>query len=494
MAKKVSGSGNRSAAIRGRLARIVAEHSLSKVAQRTGAPVSSVHRYVHGGRIPADFCAALAEGFAVNPAWLLNGQGAPYATDVGSTGTVLASGMREVVAAMNEASRLRLGSLAGRRDLALLRELADASARHQQLRGRVTREVEPVIRDWLAQLRNALNRFDLDRAADLESALERLLQFTDDAGLRRDLDRCRAQSAYIQGRRADAVTLQRRNLMLQLADGNELREPELRECFNLCVALSGLGRSLEGRAVAQATLALRGPNQPDTPNSLLVQSMLAAFELSLGNASACLALLQQIFPRRNAHSAPNIELVQVMALLRVQGLSPRAVLADGIAGLPVLLDVLRAALAREDAADIDAALKRIREAGAPSLRGAAVLTDHAKWVLKALRRRGGKPLAAPPHTDAPAAGLEALDAAVLRTQSLRLAKDARWPRAALHAHRLLADLPIGVQPDALVVYLHARNLLATQTADRGLEQARQDARDRISVYLAQGFALFRAVA
>lgn len=494
MAQNVSASGSRTAAIRERLARVVAEHSLTKVAQRTGAPVSSVHRYTHGGRIPADFCAALSVGFAVNPAWLLNGQGAPYATDVGSVGTVLASGMREVVAAMNEASRLRLGSLAGRRDLALLRELADASARHQQLRERVTREVEPVIREWLGQLRNALNRFDMDRAADVESALERLLQFTDDARLRRDLDRCRAQAAYIQGRRADAVTLQRRNLMLQLADGNELREPELRECFNLCVALSGLGRSEEGRAVAQATLALRGPAQPDTPNSLLVQSMLAAFELSLGNAPACLALLQQIFPRRTAHSAPNIELVQVMTLLRVQGLAPRAVLAEGFTGLPVLLDVLRAALAREDAAEISLVLRHAREMDAPSLRGAAMHVAQAKWVLKALRRRKGAAPATQPQPAAEGQELELLEYAVLETQRLRLAGARAWPQAALRADAMLYELPPGVQPDALVVCLHARNVLATEPRDRKLEDARARARARVTACLSNGFALFRDLA
>src|SRR5688500_16705463 len=110
-------SGNSAAAIAGRVKLLVHEHSLSVLAHRTGTPVTSVHRYANGGRVPAEFCGALTARMSVNPAWLLNGAGATYLTDMGGAGGQLASGLREVMDAMNAASRLSLGSISYRKDL-----------------------------------------------------------------------------------------------------------------------------------------------------------------------------------------------------------------------------------------------------------------------------------------------------------------------------------------------------------------------------------------
>ncbi|MCC7510939.1 MAG: hypothetical protein IT464_16395 [Planctomycetes bacterium] len=493
--KSDSVSGNDGEAIRRRLGRIVAEHSLSRLAERTGTPISSVHRYVNGGRIPAEFCGALAAELSVSPMWLLNGQGAPYLTDVGGVATVLASGMREVVEAMNAASKLKLGSLAQRRDLKLLRELADASSRHEALRGQLTREVEPVIREWLGALRESLNKFELSRVDDLESALTRLLRFTDDASLLRDFDRCRAQSAYIQGRRAEAVDLQRRNLMLLLADGAELRETELRECFNLCVALSGMGRSEEGRAVAEATLALRGRGKPATLNSLLVQSMLAAFELSLGSASRCVSLLEEIYPKRTQHAAPNIELVQAMSMLRVQGFSVRAVLHEGFWGLPVVIDVLRFVLWREDPDEIAFAVQFMEQRDEKVLHRAHLYGAQARWVLRALNSKAAKPvpaslldLEARFATDQP---LEQLELAVLRAQRARLSSARDAAALVLRAHELLLGLPAGVQADAAVIGLHARNVLDLAPRRPALDSAATAMREVVARSLRNGFGMYR---
>lgn len=493
--KDDSVSGNDGEAIRRRLGRIVAEHSLSTLAERTGTPISSVHRYVNGGRIPAEFCGALAAELSVSPMWLLNGQGAPYLTDVGGMATVLASGMREVVEAMNAASKLKLGSLAQRRDLKLLHELADASSRHEKLRGQLTREVEPVIREWLGALREALNKFELSRADDLESALSRLLRFTDDASLLREFDRCRAQSAYIQGRRADAVNLQRRNLMLLLAEGAELREIELRECFNLCVALSGMGRSEEGRAVAEATLALRGHDKPRTTNALLVQSMLAAFELSLGNAARCVSVLEEIYPRRTQHAAPNIELVQAMTLLRVQGFSARAVLHEGFWGLPVVIDVLRFVLWREDPDEIAFAVKFIEQRDKKLLHGAHLYAAQARWVLRALSSKPANAMSAGLlelevrfASDQP---LEQLELTVLRAQRARLSAARDAATLALQAHELLVGLPGAVQADAAVIGLHAHNVLELAPRRAALRPAAGEMRQKVARYLHNGFGMYR---
>jgi hypothetical protein len=483
-----SASGN---TLQSRLGLLVQEHSLSGLARRTSTPVSSIHRYVNGGRTPSEFCAALARELQVNPGWLLLGEGARYSTDVGGDAAAMASGMREIVDAMNAASRLRLGTLARRRDLSLLRELADASAKQEELRGRLTRQVEPVIRDWLAALNDALTKFEHVRAADLEEALARLLRFTDDTALMREFDRLRAHSAYIRGRRVEAVALQRRNLMLLLAEGSELGEAELRECFRLCVALAGLGRCEEGKAVAEATLTLRRGG-PLTASAQLVRSMLAAFELNLGNAARAVALVDEVWPRRTPESAPNIELLRAMIMLRVHALSVASVLREVPPGLPLVLDLLRNALWREDPAEIRLVLDYARRNDERWLDTAGLHAAQADWMSRIRGKRCPVLPANIAELDARLEGgeiLERLDLAVLQAQRARLLGAPNAGGLTLRAHEALRAAPPDVQPDAVIYGIHARNVLALHNPALAGE-----VRARIADLLARGFGMFREFA
>jgi hypothetical protein len=487
-------SGNSEGALRERIALLVQEHSLSGLAQRTGTPVSSLHRYVNGGRVPATFCAALAENFQVNPAWLLGGRGSRYVTDVGGDAAAMASGMREIVDAMNAASRLKLGTLARRRDLTLLRELADSSDRQQQLRGRLTREVEPVIREWLKALQDAVARFDYSRAADLEEALTRLLRFSDDSGLLREFDRLRSHVAYITGRRTEAVALQRRNLMLLLADGNALGDDELRECFRLCVALTGLGRYEESKAVAEATLALRRGG-PMTARVQQVRCMLAAAELVLGNVARAVSTIDELHPIRTAESAPNLEVMRAIIMLRVNAFSVETVLREVPLGLPQVIELVRVVLWREDPAQIRTVLHAIGQTDPRWLEAAGRYAAQAEWVMRVLSGRSRElPKDIKAHDDALAGGgvLEQLDFAVLMAQRVRLSGARNASSAALHAQRTLDGLPADVRPDAVTMGIQARNVLALKRSP--LNEAADSMRARVSQLLHSGFGMFREFA
>ncbi len=484
--RQLSVSGNN--AIGARIEQLAAEHGLSGLARRSSTAVSNIHRYVNGGKVPAEFCAALAEQLHVSPAWLLLGRGSTYTTDVGEREVAVATGMREIVDAMNEASHMKLGSLAQRRDLKLLRDLADASTRHNRLRERLTREVEPVIREWLAALRDSLNRFDHVRGADLEEALERLLGFTDDAALIRDFDRLRAQSAYIQGRRGEAVKLQRRNLMLLLAEGGELSEIELRQCFNLCVALSGLNRAAEGKGVAEATLALRGHGKPTNAQVQLVQSMLAAFELQLGNVSRAVAIVEEIYPRRLPEAAPNVELLQGMIMLRVNGFSAESVLREVSAGLPVFVEVLRNLVFHEDAEQLRHVLEFARGQDARLMPAAADLVTQGELIVRRKGRRATVDLV----TLEEGTEVERFESAALACQRARVTGHTSAVSLAKRAHALMLQIPREVCADVPMLGLHARNVLAIEHRD--LRRPAEAMRARISDLLHAGFGMFRKFA
>ena len=113
-------------AVRERLKRLVAERSQSEIARKTGAQVAAVNRYVHGARIPASFCSAVVRGLGVNPSWLLMGEGSPYLADVPARTARLGENLLELVEAMSTVSRMLIGSLAGKRQMKVLRELNDA--------------------------------------------------------------------------------------------------------------------------------------------------------------------------------------------------------------------------------------------------------------------------------------------------------------------------------------------------------------------------------
>lgn len=109
-----------------RVRELVHQHSLSDVARRTDTPVTSVHRYLNGGRVPGDFCARLSEAYALNPGWLLSGKGKANLGDVAPDTADMAGNLLELIQAMSAVEQMQLGALSGKHHLRVLRELSDA--------------------------------------------------------------------------------------------------------------------------------------------------------------------------------------------------------------------------------------------------------------------------------------------------------------------------------------------------------------------------------
>jgi hypothetical protein len=489
-------SGNSAAAIAGRVKLLVHEHSLSVLAHRTGTPVTSVHRYANGGRVPAEFCGALTARMSVNPAWLLNGEGATYLTDMGGAGGQLASGLREVMDAMNAASRLSLGSISYRKDLGLLRDLSTAAAAHAQLREKLGAQVSPVAREWLAALRGALDKRDRERAQDIVDALERLLEFSDDPALRHDFDRHRALHAYVQGNRTEAATLQRRNLLVRLAESGGVSEDTLRESYNLCAALSGLGRIDEGRRFAEATLVLRGDGV-ETPIVRMLRCVLGLFELSLCHVDRALALITEAYVNRTPGDEQTSGFLMPTVLLRTGTASIASVLRDYPMTVQLAVEVLRHALLRERADELAHVLDALDKAGLAALGTTQIFAAQAGWILAVLRGHRKRPArdelesleAALLHTPL----LGDIEVSVLRCQRARLERGRDAARLAVAADERITAMPAEVTLDQLVLGAHARNVMALAPRNPILRAAADRARAGVKRMLSQGLGMFRDV-
>src|SRR5690349_16642750 len=111
-----------------RVALLASRHTQSEIARKTGTLVSNVNRYVSGTKIPGEFLGALVSGLDVSPTWLLGGEGAVYRAEAANASAGTARELLSLVSAMNAVSKMRLGSLAGKHHLKVLRDLNDALA------------------------------------------------------------------------------------------------------------------------------------------------------------------------------------------------------------------------------------------------------------------------------------------------------------------------------------------------------------------------------
>lgn len=242
------------AALRQRLQTLLAGHPQAEIARKTATSPANVNRYLRKNRIPASFCAALVQGLDVNPAWLLAGEGSPFLSDVAAGNEKLAGNLLELVQAMSNVARMRLGSLGGRRGQVVLRQLNDALAAHENLKQKLNQHSRhifgQVLKDWKA----ALAAQDEPGANALEKAAAQVARLCDDEAL--ELEHLRVQARHVHrfGDLARLPGLQRRAFFRTL--GDQLDEAAFAEAQLLVHALESTGRSAEAERLLRALIAL----------------------------------------------------------------------------------------------------------------------------------------------------------------------------------------------------------------------------------------------
>jgi hypothetical protein len=79
--------------------------TMRELADETGTPYKQVRRWIkEDTRVPADFLAAFVSAVAVNPRWLLTGEGSPD-TPAESTESAYRAGVHEAVGQMEDVLR-----------------------------------------------------------------------------------------------------------------------------------------------------------------------------------------------------------------------------------------------------------------------------------------------------------------------------------------------------------------------------------------------------
>jgi hypothetical protein len=300
--------------LRERLSVIAQRFSQSEISRRTHTPVSSVNRYLNGVRIPGEFCSDLVRGLGVNPAWLLAGEGAPWLAEVrGETGR-MAGDLLELVEAMNAVSRMKLGSLAGKPQMRMLRELSDALVTFDNLRGRIDDQSRPIFKQILKDWRESLFKRDADKADALAKAALQVSRLCHDETLAIDFLSVAAHQAWSENDAARAVHLQRRALLSSLATGDFPTETSLAEARRFCVELSNAHRQRESMRYARAFLELARDKAAATESYAVFRSFYGLLRLLNGYADHGVRIVRRALPRMPAPARATGEGVLVLGL------------------------------------------------------------------------------------------------------------------------------------------------------------------------------------
>ncbi|NUQ33319.1 MAG: helix-turn-helix transcriptional regulator [Planctomycetaceae bacterium] len=289
-------------AIRSRFEELLKRHSQADIARATQTSRTNIHYYLKGRRLPADFCAGLANELDVNPAWLLLGEGEPYLTDVRWSQTERAETLLELVQSMNAIARMRLGALAGKDHLKVFRKLNDALFAWRETRERLSADANPVLAQLLEQLQHAFDQYDVNAAKRLLAGALQISEFCDDEQLKVRLDRLHAHHEFTLGNLDRAAAIYR-GLVLRLMTSRNYADPEILDHLHYLIDnLRGARLGYEAKRFANAALALFETmrNEPAYGRVALMSGLLS---LELGDMREAQALVRQAFSVFDEESA-----------------------------------------------------------------------------------------------------------------------------------------------------------------------------------------------
>lgn len=283
--------------IRERLRVLVKTRSQSDLARKTNTLVSTVNRYLKSTKIPGEFCTAVINGLGVNPAWLMTGEGTPFLADVSAGTSEMASNLLELVEAMNQVAKMKLGALTGQHHLKVLRELNDALERYETLRGVLNKRTRSVFREMLDSLRKALHDMDMQRATEVRKAALQVSRLCDDPNLNVEFDSLQEFYEHIFGDQVRALELSRKVFVKSLAVSDiTMDKDHAALAINLIVSLHRADRCREARRICRATLALYEDVGADWGRYKQLMALHAVLNIELGYMREGLRDLHDTYP------------------------------------------------------------------------------------------------------------------------------------------------------------------------------------------------------
>ncbi|MBK9974132.1 MAG: helix-turn-helix transcriptional regulator [Planctomycetes bacterium] len=465
----------------------------AEIARKTGASRNNVSRYMRGARMPVEFAAALVRGLGVNPAWLLAGEGTPYLSDVNTTTERTAGDLLELVAAMNSVAAMQLGSLTGKHHLRVLRELNDALARFQQLKVSLNDRTAPIFNRILDDYWKALDKWELDRAHDIQRAAEQVAKLCDDEAMNLRFERTLAYHAFLRRDVDESIRHQSRVFQRTLPRGALIDEAAVKEAYNLANTLQSVGRMREARSLCDGVLALARDRGSQWPIFRFLSAMSGYCQLELGDLRDGMARIMAALPQAEARMALNQNSMMIRALLLSGAMDFRQAAEMGDFGPGHAQGMVSWAIWLEQPEALQLAVKKFTQPGAEDFttrnaRAWLALHKGDKEPARQLIKDFDLPRETGPHN-------ERFDRAMYATQLARkfAPKDARTYFA--QAEKAIGDSPPGVEMSAIGLANHHRSALDLCKEGKAPDAARaQAARAFFQRLKANGYGAFSELA
>lgn len=466
--------------LRERLRDLAHRFNQAEISRRTGASKANVHRYLKSGRIPADFLQNVAREFALNPAWLLLGRGEMLQSDVSDQAAGRASELLELVVKLNAVGHERLASLRHKESARMVRELADALTRHQDIQNRLFELSRPIFLDLLNRYRVLIGQHRHGETAELLESLHQLVRLTRNPAMEANVSLIEAVHRYLEGDFARQRELHMSSLAAYLKAGRIRDAQFLRVTYNTCVGLASTGRLDECARLSDAVLLLADGDPPRWQEDWLLLVPRAIRDLAKGNPGRALGQLNSIMAALESDLARNLS-DSLLYAGYLSGMTAFPAVVGGWSRMAVgSPPLLLAAFWEADAKDALRTVMRSRRnlEGEPDERSRRLMAA-LEWTLD------GR---APEIVDV-GEPVHALEIAVIACEGALRAGDDRAARARFKlAAGMMDKLEPALTPDFLVRALHARQSLALGTAKQ-----KEAAQRFIEESRRQGYGLLRTM-
>ncbi len=479
-------------ALRARLAHIAKGRTKAEIARKTNTSITNVVRYLAGTRMLTEFSVAVIKGLGVNPAWWLAGEGTPWLADITAGTGNMAGNVLELVEAMNAVSRMRLGALAQKTHLKVLRELNDALGTYDRLRAKLNVQSRGMFEQLLGDLTRSLDKFKVNPAGELLKAAQQVARLCDDPQLHRQLLVQQARFHYTQLDFEQALACQRRLVMLLLSQDGQPDEAGCQNAVNLVLTLFTLARYDQALRSCEAALQLMPAQARQWTARTVLVFLKGRLLAEQGDLLPGLALMTGELAR-GGPPEPAMRVWVLAHLLRANLVRPVDAFHFGEDSPAKPLVILEHACWLEDTGFLQQACDFWAEPRFNQLGDLARPRVLGPILLRAMTRKDRSAL-----SDFEAMHPSSLDDCrlypqVFATQLHRALGDRRQAlRAFQAARRKLAETPKGQHIGLLTQATHHRNALWLDKAVKPEDIAA--ARQFFETHLARGFACFKIMA
>ena len=280
-----------------RITDLVNRHSQAAVARAGGVDESSVYHYQRGRRVPADFCVKLSDGLGVSTSWLLTGAGSPQASEAMLQTDAVGEGMERMVRILGALEAEAHGSLKGAADAPRLGRLNDMLKTWDEAQERLNATLLPVADRLLKSMTDAMDRLNVNRAADLRPGLEYLRRFALPADTINRMDLVLSRFAFMDMEYERDFEIRRRILWRYLAGGGDDPRRVLDYGFAVVHGAYGIGRYAEAVMIADGLLAATGFVPEGELHRLRVRMVRASCLVDIGRITEAVAELSDAVPR-----------------------------------------------------------------------------------------------------------------------------------------------------------------------------------------------------